>query len=497
MRSSLLSLFLGVAPAVLAVQPAPVQRFHAERVLGTTFDMVTVGLSLGDALRAQGAALGEIARLDRVLSGWREDSELAVLNRSNGAFAASHDLFEVIAACEAWRESTGGRFNARLGKVEAVWDAGERAGLAPAAAALAPVLTGAHEPARLDAAARTIDRGGAVFAIDALAKGYIVDAALRAAKAAAPQAAGFLVNIGGDLACHGMGPGGEPWRVGIAAGGEGVNQASERYIRLSSGGVATSGLGERDRVIGDVAHGRTLDPASGAPATARLATVTAPTTAEADALATAFSVMPPQQAIAFADARPGVAARIVDAQGLVHPSARWRDESAPVRLQSVAETLPALPSGKPWPQDFRVAIGYTIFGGVEHPPMMVIYVTDARGALIRTVGSVGKAPVRFLDSNYVWHGAWKKKVPATTVEDKTHPTRPPGHYTMMWDGKDDYGRPVPQGRYTINIEASREQGGHGVQKIVLDLGALPTSGLAPPAEEAGPASARYGVTQGG
>lgn len=494
MRSSLLSLFLGAAPAVLAAQPAPVQRFHKDHVLGTSFDMVTVGLALGGALRAQGAALAEIARLDRVLSGWREDSELAALNRSIGAFSASQDLYAVIEDCEFWREATGGGFDARLGKLEAIWDAGERMGHTPTGLSLAPALA-AHEPVKLDPAARTIDRGGVVFAIDALAKGYIVDAALNAARAAAPNAAGLLVNIGGDLACHGTGPGGEPWRVGVAAGGEGVNEAPERTIRMSGGGAATSGPGERDRVIGDVAHGRTLDPATGAPVRTRLATVTAPTAAEADALATALSVMSPQQAIAFADARPGVAAQIVDAQGQAHVSSAWRDEAAPVMLHRVAQTLPALPSGKPWPQDFRVAIGYTIFGGVEHPPMMVIYVTDARGALIRTVGSVGKAPARFLDSNYVWHSAWKKKVPATNVEDKTHPTRPPGRYTMMWDGKDDYGRPVPQGRYTINIEASRELGGHGVQKIVLDLGPLPTSGLAPPAEEAGPASARYGITQ--
>ena len=485
MRASLMTLLLSAAPAAVFVQPAAVHRFHAEHVLGTSFDLAVAGAPAGQAALAHAAALSEIARLDAVLSGWRSDSELAALNRSQGPFKASPDLYAVIANCEAWRAATGGRFDARLGGAEQVWEAAERTSKAPRAAALTRSLPAGE--VRLDVEGRTIDRAGAVFAVDALAKGYIVDAALKAARAAAPAATGILVNIGGDLACHGFGPDG-PWRVGVG---------EDRTLSLVSGAVATSGPGERDRLIGAAGHGRTLDPATGAPSSTRLATVIASTATEADALATAFSVMPPREAIAFAGARPGVEARILDAGGIIHASAGWRDEAAPSLIRTAAQTPPKAAAGKPWPQDFRVAIGYTIFGGVEHPPMMVIYVTDARGALVRTVGSLGKAPVRFLDSNYVWHSAWKKKVPATPVEDKTHPTRPPGRYTMIWDGKDDYGRPVPQGRYTINIEASRELGGHGVQKIVLDLGALPTSGLAPPAEEAGPASARYGVTQGG
>ena len=227
------------------------------------------------------------------------------------------------------------------------------------------------------------------------------------------------------------------------------------------------------------------------PAATRLATVIAPAAAEADALSTALSVMPVHQAIAWVDARSGVEARIIDAAGEVHTSRGWPAE--PVRLIPAAQTK--APAGKPWPAGFVVSISYTIYGGVEHPPLMVIYITDAKGALVRTVGYVGKAPARFLDSNYVWYAAWRGKVPATTVEDKTHPTAPPGRHSMIWDGLDDAGRPVPQGRYTITIEASREKGGHGVQKIPLDLGVLPTSGLAVPAPEAGPASARYGISQ--
>jgi hypothetical protein len=104
-----------LAPTVLA-QPvqAAVHRFHEPHVLGASLDMVVVGADAATAARALAAARTEIARLDKVLSGWRPDSELARLNGSTGPLAVSPDLYHVIAACEAWREVCDGAFSARL-----------------------------------------------------------------------------------------------------------------------------------------------------------------------------------------------------------------------------------------------------------------------------------------------------------------------------------------------------------------------------------------------
>jgi hypothetical protein len=38
------------------------------------------------------------------------------------------------------------------------------------------------------------------------------------------------------------------------------------------------------------------------------------------------------------------------------------------------------------------------------------------------------------------------------------PTRQPGKYRVIWDGKDDQKRPLSAGEYTIWIEAAREHG---------------------------------------
>ncbi len=38
------------------------------------------------------------------------------------------------------------------------------------------------------------------------------------------------------------------------------------------------------------------------------------------------------------------------------------------------------------------------------------------------------------------------------------PTRQAGKYKVIWDGKDDRGKLLPAGEYTISIEAAREHG---------------------------------------
>src|SRR5665213_2172855 len=92
--------------------------FHVDHVLGTSLDIIAVAGEEGIAALSAAAAQSEIDRLDPILSGWREDSELQALN-SSAAMTASPDLYDVIAATEKWRVATGGAFSARLGHLEA------------------------------------------------------------------------------------------------------------------------------------------------------------------------------------------------------------------------------------------------------------------------------------------------------------------------------------------------------------------------------------------
>src|ERR1017187_7491510 len=94
--------------------------YHGDHVLGTSLDIAAVAKDDVSAVLAVGVIRAEIARLDSVLSGWRDDSELQALN-STCAMQASSDLFRVIAVCEEWRRKTGGAYSARLGVLLNDW----------------------------------------------------------------------------------------------------------------------------------------------------------------------------------------------------------------------------------------------------------------------------------------------------------------------------------------------------------------------------------------
>ncbi len=465
------SLYAALLGTVFGIWPAGAQatswQFHDDHVLGTSLDMIMVAAQESLAVQAADAARAALRRLDAVLSGWRDDSELAALNGA-ASLKASPDLFNLIALGESWRHVTTGAFSPRLGRLLA-------------ADAPSPDLAAdiAAAPVTLDPAARVIVRSEAVqFAVDGIAKGYIVDSALEAARAV-PGVTCVMIDIGGDLRCWGCAPGGDAWRIGVAAAGAPDNAPAAVLLNLADQAVATSGTGLRGNML--------MEPATGSPVRHVVqATAIADRAADADALASAFAVMAPGDSIALADRLPGVAAQILAADGTVHASQGW------TRLAQAQR--PSAPSPSSWPADFSLRIDYEvpfISGGRRpHNPYVTLWITDAQGNLVRTLLFLA-AKRRYIDENYVFwqrYGATRQAL----VESVTRPTRPPGRYSLVWDGLDDQGHPVPQGKYVLNVEAAREHGDHSLQHIDLVLGSSGMTAQSPAQTELGATMVTYG-----
>lgn len=145
---------------------------------------------------------------------------------------------------------------------------------------------------------------------NSVAKGYTVD--LLADLVERFGAENYIVDIGGEVRCRGVNRQGQPWRIGVETPFDGNMTDGEylqRRIRLSEGGLATSGNYRRFYLDADgnkVAH--TLDPRTGRSVVSRLLSVTvvAPTCAEADALGTMFLALGADDALALADRMPEV-----------------------------------------------------------------------------------------------------------------------------------------------------------------------------------------------
>jgi thiamine biosynthesis lipoprotein len=235
--------------------------------MGSRIRLVVLGARPRDARAARDAAWGEIAAADRELSRFRADSELSRANQRAGngePFRPGRRLRILLATAARAQRLTGGRFDPRvIGALEAI---GERAGV--------PLPT--IQPRGATWLARAAERGTVVHAapVDSggLGKGLALRWALGAARQAAPDAGGLLLEAGGDVVVDGAGPSGGAWSIGI----EDPDRPRRLLatIRVSRGAVATSSVAVRTwEHDGEPVH-HLIDPATGRPASAGLRAVT-------------------------------------------------------------------------------------------------------------------------------------------------------------------------------------------------------------------------------
>ena len=193
----------------------------------------------------------------------------------------------------AWTE-TGGRVNAAMGSVLALWhDAREQALEDPDRAAL-PDRSALEEAAlHTDLSALELDlEAGTAFLTDpdmaldvgALAKGYAVEQVA----AAAPDH--FLISVGGNVCATGPKPDGTPWTVAVE------NPDGGDFLKLlyaEDRSVVTSGDYQRYFELDGVRYHHIIDPDTLEPAAYwRSVTVVAESSAAADCLSTALFTLP-------------------------------------------------------------------------------------------------------------------------------------------------------------------------------------------------------------
>ncbi len=486
--ASTFALAAGMAfvPVLAPAATAPgVWQLHEEGILGAPANFVVTAHNGEHVLTAVAAAHAEIDRLDAIFNSRRTESELSRLNGASD-MVVSPELFEVLTLAEQMRQASCGAFNGGLGDVLAMW---RSADATPPDEALAKAAAlAAQAPVGLDAATRRVVRPeGVRFALDSVAKGYIVDRALEAGMAAAPVA-GMAVDIGGDIRCKGHAPTGLTWDIDIPDPAQPLAAAPiVAAVHLKDGAVATSGKGPRDFSIGGRAFSATLSPDGQAAHRNIAATVTAPTAAQADALATALLVMHPSDGLKLAAGWPGAEARITSADGAVCATEGWSSLASepPARLIRVADTA----TSTSWLGGYALNLGYRAAPGANRR-FVAIWLSDANNQPIRTLLLVG---TRFdwQKDNYVWASMYKDRAPRM-IQLYSVSTQTSGAYSSDWLGYDDAYKFTPLGQYTLNIETSLERGGHSYRSYPITFGRDGFSTTFPVAPEGGTVQITYG-----
>ncbi|WP_296555651.1 FAD:protein FMN transferase [Pigmentiphaga sp.] len=266
------------------------------------------------------------ATLDGIIdemSTWRDDTDLSRFNAAPaGSWHVLPDaLFVVLEQALSVARESGGAYDPTVGPLVDLWGFGSqgprpRPSAADVAAARGRV---GWDRIALDVAGRRARQpGGARVDLSGIAKGYAVDAVARCLRRAG--VVGYLVEIGGELIGHGVKPDGTPWWVELdrAWDADGESSVPSTLVALEGLAIATSGDYRRHVSDGQGMYSHTLDPRTGAPIGNGVVSVTVlhPECMAADALATALTVMGPDEGLRWA-ARRGLAAHFVQrtAQG--------------------------------------------------------------------------------------------------------------------------------------------------------------------------------------
>ena len=263
----------------------------------------------GSTTENRGRCPGGDRTVKALFSTFDPESELSRLNRMVRPFAASGDLVAVLKEYETWQHLSGGACSAKTGALVQAWSDAEKAGRVPHASELASLA----QPTLNLAGSWTKERGTVTrttnhpLNLNSVAKATSFTAFRGSANATAR---------GGRSAARcgrrhdGLGrcvPGRHP---GSSAPGR--QRLPADVILLNDAAVATSGGYQRFYRIGEKRSSHILDPKTGRPAMGvSSATVTAPTSIMANAVATTLCVLDPREGIRFVESMPGVECLIV------------------------------------------------------------------------------------------------------------------------------------------------------------------------------------------
>jgi len=263
----------------------------------------------------------EMARLEAILSEWRQDSAVSRVNRAAGEapVRVPMELLEVMAtACEV-SHRTDGAFDATWAPLAGVWTLDAPNFRPPTSEAIAAARSLVdYCDVVLDQQAQTIflRRRGMRLGLGGIAKAYIAERAAEWAVASGVEH--ILIDAGGDVVARGRN-GERPWTIGVRDPASPLRLLAT--VEIEDEVVATSGDYEHFVWVDDRRYHHLLDPRTGSPASAsRSATVIAPRGALAEALSTALFVVGPQ-GLPILSAFPKTAALLVDGDGALHTTA--------------------------------------------------------------------------------------------------------------------------------------------------------------------------------
>jgi FAD:protein FMN transferase len=281
--------------------------------------------------KATEAALARFDELNEIMSDYTEESEvrrLCAVAGSGEMTPVSDDLWRVMRQAFELTESSGGTFDPTISPVVRLWRRARRLKHLPRVELMqeALALVG-PELVRFDEEQQAIELLKQDMRIDlgGIAKGDAIDQALAVIREHGINIA--LVDAGGDVGMGDPPPNRTGWTIGVAALER--DDPPSFYLSLSNCSIATSGDTWQYVLIEGKRYSHLVDPRTGMGLTDHSnVSIIAPDAITADGLASAVSIMGPEEGLELIESTPDTAAYIIrspDGDAEIYSSSRWTE----------------------------------------------------------------------------------------------------------------------------------------------------------------------------
>ena len=322
---------LGVATAGIIPITAEAVKFNKKMykvsktrlAMGTFVSMTLIHGSRDEAEEVMGRAFEEMDRLAGLMNRYEERTAVGLLNREGYLKDTPPELVDVVSRALYYHGLSRGTFDITVKPIVDLFQKkmGEDEKSIPSDKEVMRALEFVDSK-QIELTGRTITfkKPGMGITLDGIAKGFIVDKASELL--AAHGVENHLINAGGDIRTMGARADEQPWTVAIQDPLKRKNYPD--IVRMNTGAIATSGNYEiyfdREKMFHHI-----VDPGTGlSPELSTSVSVIAPTTMDADALATGVFVMNPVKGTDFINALAECESLIITKDGTQLKSKGWK-----------------------------------------------------------------------------------------------------------------------------------------------------------------------------
>lgn len=295
-------------------------------LMGSRFDITIVAEDTLTANQHIDEVIGEIKRIEELISDWKPVSQISEVNRNAGIqpVKVDREVFDLAKRAIYFSEITDGAFDISFAAMDKIWRFDGSMDTLPDAKTIQKAIAKiGYQNIILDSKSSTIflKLPGMKIGFGATGKGYAADRGRELMLSKGVKAG--IVNASGDMAVWGNQPDGGPWKVGVTNPFK-LHKVTE-VLLLKSGAVTTSGDYQKYIEIDDVRYSHIINPKTGMPATGLTSvTVIGPNAEMANGFSTSIMVLGQKEGLLLLEKYPDYGCLIITNSGKIIKSKNWK-----------------------------------------------------------------------------------------------------------------------------------------------------------------------------